>query len=102
MNKLFGITNIAVKFFYHQDETNAFLREYDGNIIDIQLSNGGVMVVYRYCERGRILICLDDGGGDGVNERKKEGDGKADNSEHYRRHNITFFHITCPPFRKVF
>ena len=52
MTNLYGITNIQVDTFYYIDSLNLFLREHNGNIIDIQakLDNNGwfkYIVIYR-------------------------------------------------------
>lgn len=49
---MYGITGIMVKFFDSKDEMeiNHFLCEYDGNIINVQYSNGKVMVIYKAME----------------------------------------------------
>ena len=53
MNKMFGITNNQVKIFSltnsdQIDGLNRFLKQYDGNIIDIQFQDRlRVMIVYQ-------------------------------------------------------
>lgn len=58
MNKMFGITGIQVRFFiseHNAKELNDFLKEYNGNIIDIQYQQNDfavrqIMVVYKAFE----------------------------------------------------
>ena len=47
MNHLYGITNIQVFVTTDLGELNRFLDEYNGNIIDIQLSDKTYYVIYK-------------------------------------------------------
>lgn len=50
MNKMYGLTRLQIKMFSRnlgmEDKVNEFLREYDGNIVDIQRHEEGIMIVY--------------------------------------------------------
>ena len=51
MNNLYGITGIKVKGFgllYGDEALNNFLKEHDGDIIDIQMAlNNSAIVIYK-------------------------------------------------------
>lgn len=50
MNKMYGLLGLQVKRFSRTlamvDKVNEFLKEHDGNIVDIQLDDGDIMIVY--------------------------------------------------------
>ena len=59
-NNFFGITNIKVKHFsIHENEIdiiNEFLKQHDGNIIDIQYQQNNftckqILVIYQDCKK---------------------------------------------------
>lgn len=50
MKTLYGLTHLHLYFTEDIDELNEFLIEYDGNIIDIQCTNNGYHVVYKWRE----------------------------------------------------
>lgn len=50
MNKMYRLLGLQVKRFSRSlamvDKVNEFLREHDGNIVDIQHYEDGIMIVY--------------------------------------------------------
>lgn len=50
MNKMYGLLGLQVKRFSPSlamvDKVNEFLKEYDGNIVDVQYYEAGIMIVY--------------------------------------------------------
>lgn len=50
MNHLFGITNVQVFMTNDLDKLNSFLKEYSGNIIDIQCTDNWFHVIYKAWE----------------------------------------------------
>lgn len=50
MNKMYGLLGLQVKRFSPSlamvNKVNEFLKEHDGNIVDIQLDDGDIMIVY--------------------------------------------------------
>lgn len=50
MNKMYGLLGLQVKRFSRTlamiDKANEFLKEHDGNIVDIQHYEDGIMIVY--------------------------------------------------------
>jgi hypothetical protein len=48
MKTLYGLTNLHVYTTEDLNELNLFLIEYDGNIVDIQITDTQYHVVYRW------------------------------------------------------
>lgn len=48
MNKMYGLLGLQVETFsfWMDTEINAFLKSYDGNIVDVQLDDDVIMIVY--------------------------------------------------------
>lgn len=48
MNKMYGLLGLQVTTFpfWMDTEINAFLKSHDGNIVDIQLDDDVIMIVY--------------------------------------------------------
>lgn len=50
MNKMYGLLGLQVQRFSRTltmvDKANEFLREHNGNIVDIQYDEDGIMIVY--------------------------------------------------------
>lgn len=50
MNKMYGLLGLQIKRFSRTlamiDKANEFLKEHDGNIVDIQHYEDGIMIVY--------------------------------------------------------
>lgn len=47
MANLFGITNLQIAFFTYTDDANHFIRQHDGDIVDIQNGTRDIMIIYR-------------------------------------------------------
>lgn len=48
MNKMYGLLGLQMTTFsfWMNTEINAFLKSHDGNIVDIQLDDDDIMIVY--------------------------------------------------------
>lgn len=48
MNKMYGLLGLQMTTFsfWMHAEINAFLKSHDGNIVDIQLDDDDIMIVY--------------------------------------------------------